>query len=98
MTPLAQIIALLGLSFVIGWVSRLALRKSRSGPSPSGASRNLGSRGRFLRIALGMGLIVLGIVTGEALWMLCGGFTLYEALSGWCALNAVIGVNSCSIR
>lgn len=97
MTYAFEIAALLLLSFLTGWISRLALRKSRSGPSRSGAARNLGSSGRALRIALGTGLIALGILVREPLWILCGGFTLYEALSGWCALNAVIGRNSCTL-
>lgn len=56
--------------------------------------RNIGTPGRLLRGVMAL-LLFAGAVAGFAVspWLslglgLAGGFTLFEALRGWCALRA----------
>lgn len=57
-------------------------------------ARNIDSRGRVIRGALG-GILVIGgmAVCGYNLWLaivliVSGGFCLFEAVRGWCVLRA----------
>jgi hypothetical protein len=55
---------------------------------------NIGRRGRLARAALGGVLVVVGIALAWVAWWACvvflvaGGFTLFEAARGWCLLRA----------
>lgn len=57
-------------------------------------SRNIDSCGRWLRGALGIPLVVSGVlVCSNNLWgavalIIAGGFCLFEAVRGWCVMRA----------
>ena len=91
--------ALLVLGFVIGWlwrqVKKLQARRQKTA-IPYGA-RNIGPNDRLLRLLLGLALLAVGLWLWKALLMAAAGFVLYEAATGWCALYAAMGKNTCPI-
>ena len=57
-------------------------------------ARNIDRRGRVVRAAWGIALIIAGLFLWQcSLWMClalvgCGVFALYEAARGWCLMRA----------
>ncbi len=65
--------------------------------------KNIGSVDRYLRLAMGVGLLLLALLAPLSLELrvitaLLGGFTVFEALVGWCGFYALIGKNTCPIQ
>lgn len=90
-----QTLLLFALSLCAGWLAHTSLRRVRWGNTLPGI-RNVGTTGRVLRAGLCAISLTVGLVASQPLLIAVAGFTLYETLSGWCALNAVTGRNSCS--
>lgn len=61
-------------------------------------TKNLGTPDRIVRTVLGLILIVIGATSQNPILILIGLFTLYEALSSWCVLYALLGKNTCPIK
>jgi hypothetical protein len=63
--------------------------------------RNIGTTDRLYRLSLAVitGIVAVLIDTTLLRLVLAGVslFTFYEALVGWCALNALLGKNTCPI-
>lgn len=57
---------------------------------PATTYRNIGTRERVLRLALGIALITTAIVVPGAWWGYIGIVPLLTALVGWCPLYSVI--------
>ncbi len=90
-----EIIALYLLAIIAGLIYR-AILKRYAKKSPHSAPRNINSTGRILRFLIGIGLLVLAITTTwNPLLIFFSGFSLFEAVMGWCALNAALGRNTC---
>lgn len=57
-------------------------------------ARNIDGRGRWIRAGLGVALLAGALWAGQAsLWaglalLAAGGFTLFEAVRGWCVMRA----------
>lgn len=60
--------------------------------------KNIGIVDRWIRLSLGIILLLLAYLWQS--WLLVGFavFTFFEALVGWCVLYQLIGKNSCPIK
>ena len=59
---------------------------------------NIGVFGKMFRFYLALILFVSAIIfKGEWLFLISL-FVLYESLSGWCAVNQILGKNSCPLK
>jgi hypothetical protein len=54
----------------------------------------MGTIDRAIRAVIAIVLIVLGISTKNLLMLILGVFTLFTAISGWCVMYAVLGMNT----
>jgi len=64
--------------------------------------KNMGTVDRIVRIIIALCLFI-GAYFISTVWVMVvcialGLFVLYEALSGWCALYALLGRNTCPIE
>lgn len=64
--------------------------------------KNIGLLDRIIRFVLGV-LLIGGLLFVSSAWsklflVLIGLFCLYQAIVGWCAFYALIGVNTCPIE
>jgi len=55
---------------------------------------NIGTEDRVIRAIISMVLIVLGISTKNLFMLILGVFTLFTAISGWCMMYAILGMNT----
>ncbi len=64
--------------------------------------KNIGTHDRLLRLAIaivvGISILFVDSIILKIGLALISLFVLYEALAGWCALNALLGKNTCQIR
>jgi hypothetical protein len=91
------IITMFFLAFIFGFVYRLLLKKFAKG-TLRGLHKNIGKRDRWGRFALGLGLLVLAIVTTwNPILLFFSGFCFFEAIFSWCGLYAALGKNSCPL-
>ncbi len=94
-----QLAVLLAIGFLAGLVWRKAVRyfgRKAEGVRPHGA-KNIGRADRLIRLTLALLLLVSGIWFWQPVLLAAAGFVLYEVLSGWCAVYAAIGRNTCPI-
>ncbi len=83
------------LAFIFGFIYR-ALLKQFARHTTHGASKNIGTKGRIVRAAIGAVLLVIAITTTWSPWLLFfSGFAIFEALFSWCGLYAAFGKNTC---
>ncbi len=63
--------------------------------------KNIGTQDRLLRLAIaiviGISILFVDAIILKIVLALISLFVLYEALAGWCALNALLGKNTCQI-
>lgn len=59
--------------------------------------KNMGSFDRFLRLALAVLLLLLGIWLNSWILGIISLFVFYEALAGWCVYYYLIGKTTCPI-
>lgn len=65
--------------------------------------KNIGLFDRYLRLAIGVGLLLLALLAPLSVELrviiaLLGCFTVFEALVGWCGFYALIGKDTCPIQ
>jgi hypothetical protein len=67
--------------------------------------KNIGRNDRLVRLILGLCAIVVAIflaikvnVIAGIVVAILGVFTIYEALSGWCIIYKIMGINTCPIK
>ncbi len=59
--------------------------------------KNVGGVDRGLRIALGLAIIVAGVIAGSW-WGALGAIPLLTGLIGWCSPYAIFGISSCKVK
>jgi len=60
--------------------------------------KNIGSKDRFVRLAIGLIFFVFAIITSwNPLLLFFAGVAFFEALFSWCGIYAAIGKNTCPI-
>ncbi len=57
--------------------------------------QNMGTFDRILRLVMAIVLFLLAGWRGSWVLFAVGGFVLFEAIAGWCALYQLLGKNSC---
>lgn len=91
------IVAMYVLAVVVGLVYRFVLQRVAKG-TVRGVRKNIGSRDRLLRVAIGVGLLMWAITTTwNPLIIFLSGFAFFEALFSWCGFYAALGKNTCPI-
>jgi hypothetical protein len=92
---LGEVAFLLIVSFLCGWlVHNIAKRFARK-RSTLLVGKNINSRHRLLRLGIGIFLLIAGLFFWSTILFFLAGFCLFEAFSGWCAVFALLGKNSC---
>lgn len=85
------------LAFLVGFIYRAILKRFATGPARR-VGQNIAGSGRLLRAALGIGLLLLAVLTSwHPLLLFVSGFCLFEAVFSWCGLNAALGRNECPL-
>ncbi len=85
------------LAFALGFLYRLALKRLSKNALRK-KHRNIGLADRLIRLALGLGLLLLAITSSWSPWLLLlSGFALFEALFSWCGFYAAIGKSTCPL-
>ena len=91
------IVVMYFLAGIVGLIYRTILKKFAKN-SPRGATRNIGKNDRLIRLVIGVGLLLWAITTTwSPILIFFSGFALFEAVFSWCALNQLMGKNSCSV-
>lgn len=86
------------LAFIIGFLYRAILKKFAKN-SPHGVARNIGKSDRLIRFAIGVGLLLLAILTTwSPILIFFSGFAFFEAIFSWCGFYAAIGKNTCPVK
>jgi len=89
------IVIMFVLAFIFGFVYRAILKKIARNTN-HGASKNINKKGRAIRVAIGVALLLLAITTSWSPWLLFfSGFSFFEAIFSWCGLYAALGKNTC---
>jgi len=89
------IVIMFVLAFIFGFVYRAILKKIARNTN-RGASKNINKKGRAIRVAIGVALLLLAITTSWSPWLLFfSGFSFFEAIFSWCGLYAALGKNTC---
>lgn len=64
--------------------------------------KNEGKQDRVLRVVLGIALILLGVFaftyTLQIVAFVVAGILIVTALTGYCGLYALLGINTCSVK
>ena len=93
-----MVLALYVLAGVVGFLYRLAVRRF-AGASARPAGKNIGAPDRFLRLVLGLALLLWAVTTTwNPFLIFLSGFALFEAVFSWCALYSALGKNTCPMR
>lgn len=91
------IVAMYLLAFIVGFIYRAILKKFAR-QSAHGAPQNIGKPDRLLRAVIGVGLLLWAITTTwSPILIFFSGFAFFESIFSWCALNQLIGKNTCDI-
>jgi hypothetical protein len=59
---------------------------------------NVGATDKFIRIVLGIVLIVLGVINTAWLLVIIGLIPLITGLIGYCPLYTLLGINTCKVK
>jgi hypothetical protein len=59
--------------------------------------KNIGKKGRFFRGVMAIGLFGYALWSPSWIALAAGLFVLFEVYFSWCALNALLGRNSCDV-
>ena len=60
--------------------------------------KNIGTKDRVFRLGLSILLLSYAAWQWSLIALLCGLFTLFEALSSWCVLYQILGKTSCEVK
>jgi len=86
------------LAFIFGFSYRMILKKFAK-KTTRGIAKNIGKPDRILRFGLGLGLLILAIITNWSLILFFfSGFAFFEAIFSWCGFYAAIGKNTCPLE
>jgi len=86
------------LAFIVGFLYRAILKKFAKG-TKRGTPQNIGKPDRFIRIAIGVALLILAITTSwNPILIFFSGFAFFEAIFSWCGFYAAMGKNTCPIK
>lgn len=55
---------------------------------------NVGKNERFLRVILGLGLVMIGVVTNDD-WSVAGLYIFITGFLGWCAVSRLLRISTC---
>jgi len=89
------IVIMFVLAFVFGFIYRTVLKKFARNTT-HGASKNIGTNDRVIRIGIGVTFLLIAIATTWSPWLLFfSGFAFFEAIFSWCGLYAALGKNTC---
>jgi len=59
--------------------------------------KNIGKTDRVIRLIAGFIIIVIGLYF-KSWWGAIGLIPVFTALTGWCGLYAILGMDTCSIK
>ena len=94
---IAYVLALFVAAFLFGFLYRFLLKRLVQ-TGVRAVSKNIGSSGRWLRAAIGLGLFVGALLTSWSPFLFFfSGFCLFESLFSWCGLYAALGKNTCPV-
>jgi len=86
------------LAFIFGFTYRMILKKFAKNTT-RGIVKNIGKPDRILRFGIGLGLLILAIITNWSLILFFfSGFAFFEAIFSWCGYYAAIGKNTCPLE
>jgi hypothetical protein len=86
------------LAIIFGFAYRAVLRRAARG-TVRAMGQNIGTSDRWVRFALGVGLLVWAITTTwSPLLLFFSGFCFFEAAFSWCGLYAAIGRTTCPLE
>ncbi len=86
------------LAGIVGLIYRALLKRFATG-SVRSLNKNIGKPDRLIRLALGLGLLLLAMLTTwSPLLIFISGFCIFESLFSWCGFYAAIGKNTCPIE
>lgn len=92
------LVAMYVLAVLFGFSYRALLRRFATG-TVRGVAENIGSPDRWLRFALGIGLLVWAITTTwSPLLLFFSGFCFFEAAFSWCGFYAALGRTTCPVE
>ena len=92
------IVAMYILAAIVGLIYRALLQRFARG-SVRSLNKNIGKPDRLIRLALGLGLLFLAMLTTwSPILIFFSGFCIFESLFSWCGLYAAIGKNTCPIE
>jgi hypothetical protein len=91
------ILVLYALAGIVGFVYRFILKRFAKN-SVRGVSKNIGTTDRFIRLLIGVALLLWAITTSWSLILIfLSGFAMFEALFSWCGLYAALGRTTCPV-
>ncbi len=83
------------LALIIGLLYRFIVKKFAKSEK-SKVSKNINTRDRIIRLALGVILLLVAMTTTwNPIIIFISGLCLFEAIFSWCALNQLVGKNTC---
>ncbi len=86
------------LAGIVGLIYR-AIVKRLAPRTLYGARKNIGTRDRLLRAAIGVALLLLAITTSWSPFLIfLSGLAFFEALFSWCAVYQIMGKNTCPVN
>lgn len=93
-----MIVILYLLAGIVGLAYRAILKRVAKN-SPRGVAKNIGKGDRLLRLAIGVGLLLLAMLTTwSPILIFFSGFAIFEAIFSWCGFYAAMGKNTCPIK
>lgn len=94
---IGYVIIIFVFAFIFGFVYRLLLKRFVKG-TLRGLHKNIGKNDRWMRFALGAGLLALAITTSwSPILLFLSGFCFFESIFSWCGLYAAMGKNTCPL-
>lgn len=90
------ILIMYGLAFAVGFLYRYLVRIFSKAGSSSSMSKNINKNDRIIRALIGIALLALAITTTwNPILLFASGFCFFQAIFSWCALNQLMGKNTC---
>lgn len=94
---IGYVVVMFVLAFIVGFIYRLVLKQFAKGTA-RGLRKNIGSKDRWFRFVLGVGLFVWAVTTTwSPIVLFFSGFCFFEAIFSWCGFYAAMGKNTCTL-
>jgi hypothetical protein len=85
-------------AFVFGYIYRMTMKKMAR-DSLRGVQKNIGKFDRFIRLVIGLALLIWAITTSwSPILLFLSGFALFEVLFSWCGVFAAVGKNTSPVN